>query len=94
MAFLKSTWNFPHLDKKDQLDSSSIWEVIDFENCAYLNAKTLFFQNTHRESTCSRVPNTVQICAASLLFKSSINLRQIELDNISVNEIQRLRAVS
>ena len=67
IAFLKSTWNFAHLEKKDQLDSSNICEVIDSKTYAYLNAKKLLFGNTLLQSTCSRIPNTAQICEASLL---------------------------
>ena len=58
---------FAHLEKKDQVDISNIWEVIDSEKCAYFNAKKLFFQNTSWELTCSRVPNTAQISTASFL---------------------------
>ena len=67
IAFSKYTWNVAYLEKKDQLDSSNIWEVIDSKKCAYLNAKKPLFQKTHQESTCSRVPKTAQISATSLL---------------------------
>ena len=67
IPFLKSTWNSALLKKKDQLDRSNILEVTDSEKFAYLNAKKLFFQNTLLESTCSRILNTAQNCAASVL---------------------------
>ena len=69
---------FSTFKKKDVLDRSNICEVIDFKKCAYLNGKKLLFYNTLRESTSSGVPNTAQICAASLLSEISINLRQNE----------------
>ena len=67
ITFFKSTWNFAHLEKKYQLDSSNILEVIDSEKCSCLNAKKLLFQNTLQESTCSRLPKTVPVCAAWFL---------------------------
>ena len=67
VAFLKSTWNFAHFEKKDQLDGSNILELINSEKCASLNAKKVLFQNTLRESKCSRVPHTSQVCTESFL---------------------------
>ena len=67
ISFLKYTWNFAHLEKKDQPTRSNIWEFIDPQNCVYLNAKKYVFQNTLRESTRPRVSNTAPIFVASLL---------------------------
>ena len=68
IAFLKSTWNFLCLDKKDQLDKLNFSEVIDSQKCCYLYAKKQLFQNTFRQWMCLRVMNTAQICMAALLF--------------------------
>ena len=38
IAFLESTLNFEHFEKKDEPHSSSIYEVTDSERRAYLNA--------------------------------------------------------
>ena len=38
IAFLESTSNFEHFEKKDEPHSSSIYEVTDSERRAYLNA--------------------------------------------------------
>ena len=38
IAFLESTLNFEHFEKKDEPHSSSIYEVTDSERHAYLNA--------------------------------------------------------
>ena len=38
IAFLESTLNFKHFEKKEKPHSSSISEVIDSERRAYLNA--------------------------------------------------------
>ena len=72
--FLKSVLHFSNLHeilliwkKKYQCDSSNILEVIDSEKCSCLNAKKLLFQNTLQESTCSRLPKTVPVCAAWFL---------------------------
>ena len=78
VTFSKSPWNFPHLEKKDRLDRLNSWEFIDSEKRAYLNGKKLMFQNTLPQSTCSRVPHTAKICAASVLSEISITLRQVE----------------
>ena len=43
MAFLESTQNFTHFQRKDQLYSLNISEVIDSEKCGYFNARKLQF---------------------------------------------------
>ena len=68
LQFLLRIWNLHPIlcifKKNDHLDSLNISEVIDSEKCSYLNAKKQLFQNTFRQWTCSRVPDTVQICMA------------------------------
>ena len=93
IAFLKSTGNFTHLEKKDQLDSLNLFKVIDSEKCAYLNAKKLLFQNKLWESTCSLIPDIAEICMAALLSWASISPRYIELENMSLNQIQNPRTI-
>ena len=46
IAFFKSTQNFAHFEKKDQLQSLNISEVADHDKCGYFNAPKLLFQNT------------------------------------------------
>ena len=46
IAFLKSTWNVEHLQKKGESSSSSISEIIDSERGGYLNALKAFLQNS------------------------------------------------
>ena len=67
VPFLQSRQNFAHFKGKDELHRLNISEVIKYEKCRYLNDRKLLFQNTLRESTCSRVPNIAQICTAALL---------------------------
>ena len=43
MVFLESTQNFTHFQRKDQLYSLNISEVIDSEKCGYFNARKLQF---------------------------------------------------
>ena len=38
IALSKFTLSFEHFEKKNEVDSSSISEVIDSKKCAYLNA--------------------------------------------------------
>ena len=77
--------------KKDWLDSLNISEVLDSEKFSYLNVKKQLLHNNLREWAHSRVPNTAQIYMAALLSYFSINPRQIESENMPVNEIENLR---
>ena len=43
IAFLESTQNFPYFEKRDQLHSLNIMQVIDPEKCGYFNAPKLLF---------------------------------------------------
>ena len=65
--FLKSKENFASFERKDQLHTSNILERIDSEKYSYLNARKLPFQNTLRESTCSRLPNSDEHFREALL---------------------------
>ena len=46
IAFLKSTWNVEHFQKKRESSSSSISEIIDSKRGGYLNALKAFLQNS------------------------------------------------
>ena len=70
--------NDAHFQKKDQLLSLNISEVIHSKKCGYLNARKLLFQNTLRESTCSRDANTAVISTVPLLSYFSINPAEID----------------
>ena len=83
--------NFVPFEKKDQLYSLIISELIDSENCGYLNARRLLFYNTLRQSTCSLVLNSTERTMAVLLSQFSIDARHIELENISVSQISNVR---
>ena len=85
MEFLTSISNFVYLEKKEQLHTLNISEVIHSEKCSYLSAKKQLFQNTLRESTCSHVPSTAKIFMAALLLAFLINRRQIQLGNMSLD---------
>ena len=93
-TFLKSTWKFVYLGKKDQLDSLNISDVFDAKKYSSLNVKKQLFQNNLQEWAHSRVPNTAQISLAVLFSKFSINPRQSELEKMSLNHIENLRSVS
>ena len=41
IAFSQSIKNLPHFEKKDQLHSLNVWEVIDSQKSGYLNARKL-----------------------------------------------------
>ena len=48
IAFLKSTWNGEHFQKKGQSFSLSIYEIIDSKRGGYLSAWKAFLQNSFR----------------------------------------------
>ena len=76
-----------HFEKKDQLYSSNITQISDSGKCCYLDAGKLLFQNTLRESTCSRVLNTADRNMEALLLELSIDPTHTELEKIAVSEI-------
>ena len=49
IAFLKSTQNFSNFEKKDQLHSRNVLEVLDPDKCGYFNVTKLLFYNTLRQ---------------------------------------------
>ena len=51
-AFLKSTWNGEHFQKKGESSSLSISEIIDSKIGGYLSAWKASLQNSFRQSTC------------------------------------------
>ena len=48
IAFLKSTWNGEHFQKKGESSSLSISEIIDSKRGGYLNAWKALLQNSFR----------------------------------------------
>ena len=75
IAFIKPTSNLEHFEKKGESPSFSISQSIDSERGGYLNVQSALLQNTFRQSTCSGVPNTVEISTTSLLSYCSMNMR-------------------
>ena len=76
-----------HFEKKDQLHSFNILEVIDSQIYGYLNARKLLFWDTFKESTCSGEPNNAEITIVALSSEFPIKVRQIELQDISFGQI-------
>ena len=93
IAFLKSAQYFGHFERKDLLHSINILEIIDHEKCSYFNVRNLLFYKTLLERTCSRVTNTGKTYTAAPLSYFSINLKEIDLENISFSHIENLRTV-
>ena len=48
VAFLKSTWNGEHFEKKGESSSLSISEIIDSKGSGYLSAWKALLQNSFR----------------------------------------------
>ena len=94
IAYLKSTQKFFYFEKNYQLDTLNISEVIDSGKCSYLNNKKQLFQSNLHKWTCSLVPNTFQICLEAFFSYFSINLTQIQLENMSLKQIENLATVS
>ena len=76
---------------KDESPSFSISQIIDSQRGGYLNVQKALLQNTFRQSTCSRVPNTVEISTTSLLSYISMNMRKIKLEKLRIGQIWNLR---
>ena len=93
IAFLKSGENFRHFEKKDHLHSINISEFIEPRKCSYLNARKLLFWNTFPESTCSRITNIAETYTAALLSKFLINLKENDLENMSLSHIKNVTTV-
>ena len=55
IAFLKSTLNLEYFGRKDQSQSLSITEIVNFETGSYLNVQKAVFHATLRQKTCYRV---------------------------------------
>ena len=51
IAFLKSTLNFEYLEKKDQSQTLSITEIINWETGSYLNVQKAIFHATLQKPT-------------------------------------------
>ena len=51
IAFFKSTSNFEHFEKEDELHSLNISEVIDTKECGFLSTGKLLLQKTLLNST-------------------------------------------
>ena len=67
IQFSDSSQTFSHFQKKDQVHSLNILEIIESEKSVDFNARKLLFENTLPESTCSHVPSNAEICTAELL---------------------------
>ena len=52
IAFLKFTLNFEYFEKKDQSQSLSITEIINWETDSYLNVQKDIFKATLRKTIC------------------------------------------
>ena len=52
IAFLKSTLNLEYFERKDQSQSLSITEIINWETGSYLNVQKAIFHATLRRTTC------------------------------------------
>ena len=52
IAFLKSTWNGEHFEKKGESSGLSTSQIIDFKGGDYLSAWKALLHNSCRESTC------------------------------------------
>ena len=73
LKFLLDFWNLHKSlcisNKKDELYTWNISELIDSEKCSYLNARKLLFSNTLCGSMCSRVLNTAEMTIAAFCPK-------------------------
>ena len=92
--FLKSTSNFEHFEKKDDIHSQRISEIIDCQRYGWTNGWIASFQSTLRQSTCQSLPNTYEICMKALLPYLFLTVSKIYPEKISISGILTLITLS
>ena len=93
-AFLKSSLNFEHFQKKDDSHSWCNSEITASKKHGYINVYKVTFQGILRKAIWYTRPNIVEICMSAPLPYLLINVQAIALQKVSVSDMQNLKAVS
>ena len=94
ISFSKYSWNFEHFEKKNDIHSQCISEIIDCQRYGWTNGWIASFQSTLRQSTCQSLPNTYEICMKALLPYLFLTVSKIYPEKISISGILTLITLS
>ena len=89
----ESTGNLEHFEKEVEPHSFRLYEIIHSEKRGYQNEYQVLSQKILHQSTCWRIPNTVQISQRQLLSNFFISVPYIMLENVPFSQILNLRTV-
>ena len=92
-AFLKSTLNFAHFQKKDDPDSRCISQITVSEKGDQINVCKISFKRSLPQKTWQKGPKTVEICTTLPLPYLFIPVNIIQLEKVYVSAMQNLRTV-
>ena len=89
-AFLKSTLNFAHFQKKDDPHSRCISQITVSEKGDSVNVCKIPFKRSLPQKTCQKGPKTFEICTTLPLPYSFIPVNIIQLEKVYVSAMQNL----
>ena len=92
-AFLKSTLNFAHFQKKDDPQSRCISKITVSEKGDQINVCKILFYSSLQEKTWQKFPKTVEISTTLPLPYLFIPLTIIQLEKVYVSAMQILKIV-
>ena len=92
-AFLKSTLNFEHFQKKDDPHSRPISQITFSEKGDWINVCKIPFKRSHPQKTWQKDPKTVEMCITLPLPYSFIPVNIIQLEKVYVSATQNLKTV-
>ena len=91
--FSKSSSNFEHFEKKDDIQSQCICEIIDCQRYGSRNVWLVSFQSTLWQWTCPSVPNTYQICMKPFWSYFLLTVSKIYPEEFSITDILTFRTL-
>ena len=92
-AFLKSTLNFEHSRKNDDLHSRCISQITVSEKGDQINVCKISFKSCLPQKTWQKGPKTVEICKALPLPYFFIPVNIFQLEKVYVSAMQNLQTV-
>ena len=93
-AFLKSSLNFEHIQKKDDSHSWGFSKITESEKQDWINVYKVKFQGILQKATWEMLPNIVWICMAEALPYLLIAVKAIDFQKVSLSHMQNLKTVS
>ena len=90
-AFLKSTLNYERSGKKDDPHSQCISQITVPEKGDSINVCKIPFKRSLPQKTWQKVPKTVEICKMLPIPYLFIPVDKIQLEKVSVSDMQNLK---